>query len=66
MSTTATQTHRTAMWRTDARLRTRAVSRTSVLGAIADGNHGIAPSTDKVTFPAIAPTRRGALAAVAT
>ena len=32
----------------------------SVLGGRIDGNYGMTPSTTKVTFLAIAPTRRGA------
>lgn len=57
---TATQTHQTATWRTDARLRSLAHACTSVLGGRIRGNYGMKPSANSVTFPAIAPTRRGA------
>ena len=56
---TMTQTHQSATWRTDARLRSRVDLCTSELGRD-NGNHGIAPSTATVKFLAIAPTRRGA------
>jgi hypothetical protein len=58
--TTLTQTHQTATWRTDARLRSRADVYTSVLGGRTNGNHGMKPSVSTVKFLAIAPTRRGA------
>lgn len=57
---TMTQTHQTATWRTDARLRSRAYTCTSVLDGRTTGDHGILPSIAKVNFPAIVPTRRGA------
>lgn len=57
---TLTQTHQTATWRPDARLRSRAHLCTSELGGRVDGNYGMKPSANSVTFPAIAPTRRGA------
>jgi hypothetical protein len=57
---TMTQTHRTATWRFDARLRPAADVRTYVIDGRTDGNHGTKPSTSEVTFPAIRPTRRGA------
>jgi hypothetical protein len=58
---TLTTTHQTATWRPDARPRSRAhVCGTNVLAGRIDGNYGMTPSTSKVTFLAIAPTRRGA------
>jgi hypothetical protein len=58
---TLTHTDRTATWRPDARLRSRAhVCASNVLAGRIDGNYGMTPSTTKVTFLAIAPTRRGA------
>jgi hypothetical protein len=56
---TMTLTEQTAMWRTAARLRSRAYA-TSVVNGRIDGNHGTKPSTSTVNFLAIAPTRRGA------
>ncbi len=50
---TMTQTDRNATWRTDARSCALHAFRIT-------GNHGTKPSTSTVTFPAIAPTRRGA------
>jgi hypothetical protein len=57
---TMTQTHQTATWRSDARLRPLTDVCTYVIDGRTDGNHGTKPSTSQVTFPAIRPTRRGA------
>ncbi len=58
---TMTHTEQIATWRSDARLRSRAhVCATNSLAGRFDGNYGMTPSTTKVTFLAIAPTRRGA------
>ncbi len=57
---TMTLTEQTAMWRTAARLRSRAYVTTSLVDGRICGNHGTKPSTSTVNFLAIAPTRRGA------
>lgn len=57
---TTTQTHRSATWRTDARLRSRAVVAGSACSTCFNGNHGMKPSATKVTIADFAPTRRGA------
>ena len=58
---TQTHTHQTATWRPDARLRSRVdVCTSNVFAGRINGNYGMSPSASKVTFLAIAPTRRGA------
>jgi len=57
-----TQTHQDATWRTDARRDVTGHGSTSVRSrrSPANGEHRTEPSTIKVNFLAIAPTRRGA------
>ena len=57
---TTTQTHRSATWRTDARLRSRAVVAGSITSTCINGNHGMKPSVIEVTTADFAPARRGA------
>ncbi len=59
MSTT-TQTHRSATWRTDARLRSRAAVVGSISSTCINGNNGMKPSVTEVTIAHFVPTRRGA------